>query len=182
MMSTTEPLSGAARRYLRELETALASAPAPLRAEIVSDIESELSGLDETRSGERIAALGDPRAIAADALAENRTAPELLPVSKTYPTLTAVVLTAGWYLVPVIGWVAGLVMIGIGDRWSAATRRNAILASVGGAVLAVLVFLGLRLTDVGLLGLILFAVLPLLVNVFVGSALRSHWGEVARRP
>ncbi|GLK18754.1 HAAS signaling domain-containing protein [Herbiconiux flava] len=182
MTSTTEPLSGAARRYLRELETALATAPAPLRAEIVGDIESELSGLDEAQSSVRIAALGDPRAIAADAVAENRTAPELLPVSRTYPTLTAIVLTVGWYLVPVVGWIAGLVMIGIGDRWSAATRRNAILASVGGAVLAVLALLVFRATELWLPGLIAFGVIPLLVNIFVGSSLRSHWGEVERRP
>ncbi|MCS5713261.1 hypothetical protein NVV95_01705 [Herbiconiux sp. CPCC 205716] len=181
-MSTTEPLSAAARRYLRELETALASAPAALRAEIVDDVSGELSGLDDARTAERLAALGDPRAIAADALAENRDASDTLPVSKTYPTLTAVVLTAGWFVVPVAGWIAGLVMIGIGDRWSAATRRNAILASIGGAVVGALALMLLRVTDLGLVGLALFAVVPLLVNIFVSSALRSHWGEVARRP
>ena len=69
-MSSTSSFSASSRRYLDELESALAAAPAALRADILADIADELNGLDEDASRARIAALGDPRAIAADAAAE----------------------------------------------------------------------------------------------------------------
>ncbi|MDO9398123.1 MAG: hypothetical protein Q7T71_16380 [Herbiconiux sp.] len=172
-MTTSHPTTATARRYLRELDAALAPAPRALRVEILADITSELTGLDDAQTAARIAELGDPRAIAADALAEQQSEPA--PPSKTYPTVTAIVLTVGWYLAPVLGWIGGLVMIGVGDRWLPAFKRRAILSSIGAGVLAGVALLVFRGTDLWPVGLTAFLVIPLLVNIFVGSALRANW-------
>jgi uncharacterized membrane protein len=174
--------STSARRYLRELDDALASAPPALRSEIVADLASELRGLDESAASARISELGDPQLIAADATNEaaaggtsdSATARPVL--SRTYATITGVVLTAGWYLVPVIGWVAGLVMIGIGSEWTPSVRRTAIGASILGTFFAIAGLIVFRGTEIWVVGATIFAVAPLLVNIFVTSYLRSRWG------
>jgi len=181
-MSTNDSYSVPARRYLDDLETALATAPAALRAEIVGDIAAELAGLDEDAARARVAELGDPRAIAADASAETPTPATPAPESKAYPTATAIVLTAGWYVVPIVGWIVGLVMIGVGSRWIPQARVAAALVSVAAAVVAIGALLLMRGTDVWLLGLSVFLILPLLANVFVGSYLRRQWGLTPTRP
>jgi len=176
----TDPTSDIARTYVSELEAALATAPAAVRTEIVADVAGELHGLTDAEARERIAALGDPQKIAADAAAQSASdapaAPGTAPAtpSKTYPTITAIVLTVGWY-VAALGWIAGLVMIGVGDRWLPAEKRRAILTSIAGTVVAILALLFFRTTDVGLIGLALFLVIPLITNVFVGSYLRRTW-------
>lgn len=175
-MNTHDPAQGKlASEYLKELDTALAASPRAVRDDIVSDIAGELRGLSETDARERIARLGDPRAIAADAVAEQRTEADARPVTKAYPTVTAVVLTAGWYLVPFFGWVAGLIMIGVGERWTSSVKRTAILASVAGAVVSSAAFILLRGMDYGIVGLVILLVVPLITNIFVSSYLRARW-------
>jgi len=175
----TEPTSDTARQYVTDLEAALAAAPAAVRTEIVTDVAGELQGLTDAEARERIAGLGDPQRIAADAAAQSASdapsgAPRTAPASTTYPTITAIVLTVGWY-VAALGWIAGLVMIGVGDRWRPAEKRRAILTSIGGTFVGVVALLVFRMTDVGLIGLALFLVVPFITNVFVGSSLRRAW-------
>lgn len=188
-MSTNDAYSAPAQRYLAELESALAAAPADLRAEITADLAGELHGLDADAAAARIAELGDPRTIAADASAEARqTAAQTagaqpadvrMPVSKAYPTAAAIVLTAGWYLVPIVGWIVGLVMIGAGSRWAPQVRVASVVASVAAALVAVAALLVFRGTDVWILGAAAFAVIPLIANIFVGGYLRRQWGLAA---
>ncbi|SDY62826.1 hypothetical protein [Herbiconiux ginsengi] len=56
-------------------------------------------------------------------------------------------------------------------------RRRATLTSIGGGVLAAAALLLFRTTDDGSVGLAIFLVVPLIVNVFVGSFLRARWGS-----
>lgn len=189
-MSTLDSFSDPARRFLQELEDALAGVPAEVRSEILVEISGELAGLDAPDARARIAELGDPRAIAADAAAAGQVpptdappvhtplvqpSPALAPVSKTYATATAIVLTAGWYVVPVIGWIVGLVMIGVGSRWAPQKRVAAIVVSVVAAAIATGALLVLRGTDGWLLGLAVFLILPLGANILVSSYLRREW-------
>ena len=181
-MSSTNSFSASSRRYLDELESALAAAPAALRADILADIADELNGLDEDASRARIAALGDPRAIAADAAAEAQASgspvpgPVPVPVSKAYPTAAAIVLTAGWYVVPIVGWIAGLVMIGVGKLWAPQVRVASAVVSVAAALVALAALLVMRGTDLWPLGLAIFLLVPLIANIFVGGYLRRQWG------
>jgi len=194
-MSIHEAQSPPAERYLSELNAALSATPASLRAEIVSDIADELRGLDEAEASARIAALGDPLAIAADANAEfdspmepaTSAAPSMPQTSGTptnpaspslaYPTTAAIVLTVGWYLVPVLGWIAGLVMIAVGREWANAVRVRAIVASGVIGLLSLGALLVFRGTELWGLGLGIFVVLPLIANIFVGSYIRRRWAQ-----
>ncbi|WP_440710875.1 hypothetical protein [Herbiconiux sp. YIM B11900] len=168
-MTTPDSPNDVARRYLGELEAALATAPAAIRAELVSDIASELSGLDDAQTRARIAELGDPLVIAADATAESResatAAVAAPPLTKTYPTVAAVILTAGWYLAPVLGWIGGLVMIGVGTHWRPAVKRRAILTSIVAGLVAGAFLLVFRGTGVWPIGLVAFLVIPLIQHL-----------------
>ncbi|MFZ4894395.1 HAAS signaling domain-containing protein [Plantibacter sp. Mn2098] len=185
-MSSSNAQSAAAKRYLTELNDALADASPAVRSEIVADITDELDGLDDAAAAARVAELGDPRAIAADAAAATAAvAPEsvspdsAIPVqpvpSKAYLTITGLLLTAGWYVVPVLGWVAGIVMVAIGTSWTSPVRRNAIIASIGSIVLAGIVLIVFRGTGAWYIGLGGFVLLPLIGNAFVADYLRRHW-------
>jgi hypothetical protein len=55
---------------LQELRAALTGGPAHIRDENLADIADELLGLDEASTHERIKALGDASAIAADAISQ----------------------------------------------------------------------------------------------------------------
>ncbi|MEC5185810.1 hypothetical protein RCH12_003287 [Cryobacterium sp. MP_3.1] len=178
-MSSTDSFSASARRYLAELESALSAAPAALRADILTDIADELTGLDEDASRARIAELGDPRVIAADAAAEAQAPGRAVPVSRAYPTAAAIVLTAGWYFVPIVGWIAGLVMIGMGKLWTPQVRVASAVVSVAAALVALAALLIWRGTDLWLLGLTVFLLVPLIANIFVGGYLRRQWGVPA---
>ncbi|MCS5717150.1 hypothetical protein N1027_03265 [Herbiconiux sp. CPCC 205763] len=179
-MTTSQSRSVAAQRYLGELDAALAAAPAALRTEIVSDIGASLDGLSDAEARARIEELGDPRAIAADASAQVRSMNPDRAASKVYPTITAIVLIVGWYVVPVLGWIAGLVMIGVGSEWTSAVRRRSIFTSIVAAVVAIGALLFFRTTEFGLVGLAIFLVVPFITNIFVGASLRAQWG--ARGP
>ncbi|WEO77329.1 hypothetical protein BJQ94_18575 [Cryobacterium sp. SO2] len=178
-MTTNDSFSDPARRFLEELSNALFAVPPALRTEILSEISGELAGLDADAARSRIAELGDPRAIAADLAAEAQPPGAPVVVSKAYPTAAAIVLTAGWYVIPIVGWIVGLVMIGACARWAAQVRVAAMVASVVAAVIAVLALLLLRGTDAWILGLAVFLVVPLLANIFVGSYLRREWAAPA---
>lgn len=177
-MKPFESQNNAAKAYLQALQTALSDVPQDVRDEIVVGIADELRGLDPDATTRRIHELGDPRAIAADARAESLQ-PSDVAVPRGYAIATSVVLVAGWYLVPVLGWVAGLIMIGAGAHWDRATRRNGILASVAIIVASTIGLLIFRGTDAWLAGVIIFAAGPLIGNIFVADYLRRQWGAPA---
>lgn len=114
------------RTYLSQLETELADVPASVRSEIVSGVSEELAGLDAAAAAARIDQLGDPAFIAAEARAEagapaDRPAEHPTVGERTEPAWFAVVasllVAVGSFVVPVVGWVVGIVMVWLSKAW-----------------------------------------------------------------
>ncbi|PPF43359.1 hypothetical protein C5B85_13620 [Pseudoclavibacter sp. AY1F1] len=179
-MKPFESQNEVAGSYLKELRAALRDGTPQVRDEVLNDIADTLRGLDVDETQARIRELGTPDTIAADAMAETASLEDAGP-SRAYPIITSIVLIAGWYLVPVLGWVAGLIMIGASQDWSSRVRRNGILASVAVIVASTIGLFAFRGTDAWLVGVIIFGVLPFLGNIFVADYLRRRWGLPARR-
>jgi len=100
--------------YLTSLRQAVRDLPKPIGDEIVAGVREELRGLDDADARERIAELGDPQFIAASARGE-------LPASADkpwYTVLTIVLLAIGGFIVPVLGWLVGLVMLWYSRTWT----------------------------------------------------------------
>ncbi|MDT8912557.1 HAAS signaling domain-containing protein [Amycolatopsis sp. PS_44_ISF1] len=150
----SEPLSAAealSTEYLDRLRRAAAGLPAGRRAELIDDITAHLSELigpdaDEARARQVLDELGTPEEIAAAAAAEGGTAHpgggEL-----AYDVATGLVLLLGGFVVPVLGWVAGVVMLWNGPRWSTREKWAGTLiwpaAIVVGVVLLLVAHAGL---------------------------------------
>ncbi|QAY72062.1 hypothetical protein ET445_00665 [Agromyces protaetiae] len=152
----TDQLSRAARVYLRELDAALAGVPQALRRDILDGIASDLAGLDPAAAAERIEQLGDPNEIAADvsggvpaasggepgasatalAAPPAQVAPPAPPVSpRWYVVVTSLVVAFGGFVIPVIGWIAGITMMWMSRSWARWEKWTATLLPF--AVLAV---------------------------------------------
>lgn len=99
--------------YLHDLERAVRDLPKPLADEIVGGVREELRGLDAAAAAERIAELGDPQFIAASARAEVPARHD----ATWYTVLTIALLAIGGFLVPVLGWLVGLVMLWYSRTW-----------------------------------------------------------------
>ncbi|GAA5148020.1 hypothetical protein GCM10025768_09000 [Microbacterium pseudoresistens] len=125
MSQNTHPTR--AVRYLAELDDALGELPHRVATEIRAGIAEELDGLDDAAAAERIASLGDPRAIAA-AAAEAGPAPapagaaaspaRPLRESKGFAIAAALVLAFGGVVIPVAGWFVGAVMVVSSRMWT----------------------------------------------------------------
>ena len=100
--------------YLAELERALRDVPEPITHDILEGVREELRGLDDTAAAERIAALGDPAAIAAAARAE---APPRRRDAAWYTVVTILLIAVGGFAVPVVGWVVGVGMLWNSRTW-----------------------------------------------------------------
>ena len=122
----------AATTYLAELERELRGLPSPLADDILTGVREELRGLDDESAAERIAALGDPAAIAAAARAEM---PSRRRDTPGYTTLTILLIGVGGFIVPILGWI-----VGIGLLWNSRTwvLRDKLVATVVVPVCALL--------------------------------------------
>lgn len=122
------------RSYLSELEKALDGVPREVAKEITDGVAEELDGLDAAAAATRIEELGDPAFIAAEA----RTASEAdrpvamaqgSTVSGTPATVTprteerwyivvaSLLVVAGGVVIPLLGWIAGIVMVWMSKSW-----------------------------------------------------------------
>src|SRR5664279_4022049 len=115
--------------YLGALDRALRDLPRDRRKEMMRDIrehiESGLAGDWSTAAVEKvIAALGSPEDIAAAAYAE-------LPPRKqnmsTRDIVTIILLLVGGLVLPVIGWIIGLVLLWTSNTWGV---RDKIIGTV----------------------------------------------------
>jgi len=130
----TEPTAEELRRdFLGHLDAAMADLPHGVATEIHDGIEEELDGLDAGATAARIAKLGDPHTIAREARAEVPdggpilVAPseradrskDKLPVVDTrgYAITSALVFAFGGFVVPVVGWFVGAVMVSSSALW-----------------------------------------------------------------
>lgn len=111
--------------YLNQLTYAVRDLPREVADGVLFGVREELSGLSETEAIERMAELGDPEFIAASAHAE------LPAVARTsdpawYSVLTPLLLVFGGFIVPVLGWVVGLVLLWKSRIW---TRRDKLVGT-----------------------------------------------------
>ena len=113
--------------YLQELDALLFDVDPETRASLVDGIREELSGLTPNEAADRIRMLGDPAYVAASARA-SAPAPQArrrdrAPVTERswYVAVTATLLTAGGFIIPWAGWLAGIVMLWVSGAW---TRRE----------------------------------------------------------
>lgn len=171
--------SPAVTTYLTRLESALAPAPADLRAEIVSGVREELDGLDADEAAARIAELGDPALIAAEAIG-GLPAPAPAKPSPVYLGFTLALLVVGGYLLPFVGWLAGLALIIGSPVWTRRVTRIAVSISAGAAVAALVALLVLRGESYGEVGFVLFLLVPFVVNLGLAYFLAGRWASAAR--
>lgn len=121
------------RSYLRELETALSGVPPEVVTEIVAEIAEELASLDAATAAARIKELGDPTFIAAEvkaavdadpseaAASQAATVPPAHSLTRTgerwYLVAASLLVALGGILIPVLGWIAGIVMVWLSPSW-----------------------------------------------------------------
>jgi hypothetical protein len=161
--------------YLAELDRALSGVPAEVRQGIVSGVAEELEGLDAAAAESRIKTLGDPAFIAAEARAGSApkppptgSAPNRAPERRWYVVVTALLLEFGGLVVPLAGWVMGIMMLWASSLW---TRGEKLVATLVPPAVGVVV-LGLGLGAIGIgSGILLWH--ALLLGVVAGPALAA---------
>ena len=121
--------------YLDRLRRAAGGLAPAARAELLDDIAAHLAeragpGTDEARTRQVLDELGTPEEIAAAAAAEtgvpdggstggSAAAPARAGGGElAYDVGTVVVLLLAGFVVPVLGWIAGVVMLWNGPRWT----------------------------------------------------------------
>lgn len=177
------PAQAAVADYIDRLRRASADLPDGPREELIDNISAHLaetSGDATTEAQVRSALdeLGTPEEVAAAAREESGSRPVPTDSGPTdsglfYDVAAVLVLLVGGFVVPVVGWLAGVVMLWAGPRWTGAQKVVGTLAwplaaLVLGAVLGVPVLVAPSQPVVlALLGLGVLAVLIGLPAVFV---------------
>lgn len=147
----TEQTPQVVRSYLAQLDSALEGIDADLAREIRSGVEEELAGLDVGTASERIEKLGDPVFIAAEArdavgAGSVRTSVpavsgQTLSSSRGFAITAALLVAIGGFIVPIAGWLVGIVMVWMSATWHAWEKWVATL--IGPAVLGALILVAL---------------------------------------
>lgn len=107
--------------YVGQLRRSVARLPAAKRAELLDDITAHLAemiepGADESRVRQVLDELGTPEEIAAAGM------PVRTSGDRIYDVVTVLVLLLGSFVVPGLGWIAGVVLLWNGPRWN--TRQK----------------------------------------------------------
>jgi uncharacterized membrane protein len=141
-MTKTTPQ--ATRDYLARLAAALSDVQPDVRAEIIAGVREELDGLDAEAATARIAELGDPTFIAAEATAATLAAEQSHPTepspSRTLPIIAVLLLIVGTFVVPVIAPIVGLVLVSFSAVWSRREKLATWLIPLATAVILVVAF------------------------------------------
>ena len=177
------------RSYLRKLDRTLADVPDDVRQGIVAGVAEELEGLDAADAADRIESLGDPIFIAAEARAgaapKSSGAKLTLPRAseqRWYVVVTALLLEFGGLLVPLAGWVAGIMMLWASPLW---TRGEKLVATIVPPAVGVALFSCIAIGGSGVAwwhALVLGAIAgPALASIVIGIIL-SRRGWFRARP
>jgi len=139
----------AAMTYLLALSDALAGESAQVRGDIVAGVREELEGLDAEQTAAKIAELGDPASVAASARKQQApvrverivdvpvVGPPLPTAEPRWLSLVAAVLVMlGGIVVPLVGWVAGIVVMWTSKAWM---RRQKLFVTILPAVVSLIV-------------------------------------------
>jgi uncharacterized membrane protein len=108
------------RSYLSELESALHGVPTAVQHAILGGVREELTGLDAAAAAARIEEFGDPAFIAAEARAEAATDERPAPATTEgawYPVVASLLVAFGGFVIPLVGWIAGITMVWLSTSW-----------------------------------------------------------------
>lgn len=203
------------RSYLRELDSALAGVPDDVRHGILTGVAEELDGLDAAAAASRIVSLGDPAFIAAEARegsapvqqpvqtpaqqpvqqpVQQRAQPRTQTVQSPMPTastqrwyvvVTFALIYVGGFVVPLAGWVAGILLLWGSSLWS--IREKLLLTLVptaAGLVLGGIVYVSVALSRSGFIAwhaiLLGGLIVPFVATVIIGIPLSRKGWEHAR--
>ncbi len=132
------------RNYFAELNREMAGVSDEVRQGIVAGIAEELEGLDVAAAASRITTLGDPAFIAAEARAgvapKSPAAVLALPRAsdqRWYVVVTAILIEFGGIVVPLAGWVGGIMMLWASKLW---TRNEKLVATIVPPAVGVVLF------------------------------------------
>ena len=191
---TTEAQPQVVRSFLSQLEVALVGVPVDISREIVAGISEELAEPDDAAAAARIEELGDPAFIAAEARAgiPPVAAASVVPASPVVPApaavgeprwhvvLIALLVAFGGYVVPVLGWIVGIVMMWLSKSWFSWEKWVATLAPFAFAIFAIANSFG-GLTRWHLL-IVLTLVIPVAAGIWLlWRGLRSDSERLTRR-
>jgi hypothetical protein len=137
-MTTDTTLHPLAVEYLKELRRRARDLPRSRREDLVADIEAHLaetvpSGMAHAEARSAIDRLGAPDEIVVAELGAN-------PLPRRRGTLewsTIILLLAGGVAIPVIGWLAGVVLLWISRTWTLRDKLWGTLVVPGGLLPAV---------------------------------------------
>jgi len=125
----TTPVNPQVDAYLRQLDFALSTLPWDQRSEIFTDIsehiQRELAGAgdDPAVVAAVLERVGDPRAIAQEAGAPPAVAPmPPRPRGRGLEIAAVILISAGSFLLPVIGWIVGVALLWASSRFSRADK------------------------------------------------------------
>jgi len=108
--------------YLADLRAALTGLPDDVSDGIISAVREELAGLSDTDASKRIRELGDPHFIAAEA--RDQEVPSLSALQQIsepapwFDIIAALLVMVGGVVIPIIGAVAGVVMVWSSKSWT----------------------------------------------------------------
>jgi len=127
--------------YLKQLDSELAGLPRPRRREIVEEISGHISearatspSQDEAEVRTLLDRLGDPAEIAGEA--RERFGVQSRK-SRALEIATLILLLVGGVVLPVIGWLIGVVLLWVSDAWNRRDKLIGTLVVPGGLLLPV---------------------------------------------
>jgi uncharacterized membrane protein len=125
--------------YLKQLDLELADLPRPRRKEIVEEISEHIAEAraafperDEVDVRSLLDRLGDPAEIAGEARERFGVEPKK---SRALEISTLLLLLVGGVLLPVIGWLIGVVLLWMSDAWNRRDKLIGTLVVPGGLLL-----------------------------------------------
>jgi hypothetical protein len=122
-------------RYLKELERELSALPRGRRREVMDDVRAHISearfeaGNDEAAVRELLDRLGDPVEIAADARERFGVRPSKVGFMEV---AALIMLPIGGLVFPVIGWIAGVILLWSSPAWITRDKLIGTLVVPGG--------------------------------------------------
>jgi hypothetical protein len=153
--------------YLNELDHALAGLPRSRRREVIDEIAGRIAAA-RAAGGDVDGLLGDPTTIAAGARARFGLGPD---PGSWREVATLFLLPIGGLVVPVIGWLVGVVLLWQSDAW---TRRDKLIGTlvVPGGLLAPFVLLTLVSGVPGVAALVALFVAPIISTFHLARQMR----------
>ncbi|MDP9225373.1 MAG: hypothetical protein M3P18_16325 [Actinomycetota bacterium] len=142
MKSTVNSADREVAGYLKELDRHLSALPRRRRKEVLQEIADRI---DESRQelgpdhpiAEVLDRVGDPRAIALEAIQEEGVPP---PRSRWLEIAALIFLLPGSLLLPIVGWLIGVILLWTSSIWTLRDKIIGTLILPGGLLPAFFVF------------------------------------------